>query len=736
MKKRLLSIVCVVALVVTMLSASLIHGFADAQTGTFTHFDGMNANDWTATKEADMGLIKDNGTIDFVGAGSNNEHEFTHKTAFNSDEYFEFTGNYNNTAQDGYMSIAVGDLKIMYTLDKNANGLVDISNDAKLYIVVKMGDTTIHQVDAANWATSTSQWIISKTDHVKFTYDNGKLTACFVRNDDDGTPKPIFTNLDLTTLNGWDADYTTKNQTVKIGAYNNWQSGVILSKLSLVGKTVEGGNEGGNEGGETGKEALVGTGLQFNATVPPVAGDWTFSCPEFIDGNGKTLGSYVKDATLLLGAGNTNEVITATYKDTFNLTEGFTLTYTATGSATKNYSKGTPYLGATVGNITAGVELADYNGGTANSIVLVIYVDGEKVATSDPIFYEGHPNWVAKDSNEVKANIEIYFGSSYEAHSDTATQPVYTLAYDPAAKTITYTKTLNDGTVAGTVTYTDSADAIAVEDAKFELVSRRSYNVNSTYKNLKLVGAPQQEGETPEEIVKGEKLTQAWTPETLEEADWTGHTERIEDGEFVIAEGNSTYTIWTVKSYDLSEGFKFKGTLAMKNSYANYYNEWCAAYFGNEDVNLELRIRNDDTTPGDADKDNTYTAYLLYNGKELASYDLLVLPNGEYELTYKDGKVSVSLGGVAISWTLADGSQSTAVAVDGIDLNNAKLGLRLSGNYARYVRKWTGVSLAPLSATGGDGVKTGDARNLVIPAVVMLVSALAAATLFFKKIRA
>ena len=203
-----------------------------------------------------------------------------------------------------------------------------------------------------------------------------------------------------------------------------------------------------------------------------------------------------------------------------------------------------------------------------------------------------------------------------------------------------------------------------------------------------------------------------------------------------IAPASSTMaSVWTEKNYDLSVGFKFKGKLAMKNGYNNYYGEWCSAYFGNEDANLELRIRNDDTTPTDNDKDNTFTAYIIHNGKTLASSDLVTLPNGEYELSYKDGKVSVNLGGTAIKWTL-EGTETVTTSVDvaDADLYNAKLGLRLTGNYCPNGRQWSAISLESLAGSGSNGaVSTGDARNIVFPAAVMLISAVAVAFVSIRK---
>ena len=186
-----------------------------------------------------MALIKDDGTIAYADASNNvvqGEHWFTNKTVFNSAEYFEFTGKHNNTAADGYTAISVGDLKIMFALDKNDKGIIDFTNDGKLYLLVMMGDAIIYRLEASDWEEATTQWIIPKIDNFGVVYDNGKITAYYARTGATNN-SPIVTDLDLTTLEGWNSNYTTLNQTVKVGAYCWYQKSTVFSALSLAGKT-------------------------------------------------------------------------------------------------------------------------------------------------------------------------------------------------------------------------------------------------------------------------------------------------------------------------------------------------------------------------------------------------------------------------------------------------------------------------------------------------------------------
>ena len=226
---------------------------------------------------------------------------------------------------------------------------------------------------------------------------------------------------------------------------------------------------------------------------------------------------------------------------------------------------------------------------------------------------------------------------------------------------------------------------------------------------------------------KGEKIVPA-SDATFSSADWEGDVDGFnsEDGTFGVGSNNKK-TVWTVKSYDLSGGFKFSADLKMKNTYNNYEGEYCSIYIDDPISGLELRVQN---RKGVA----MYDAYLYLAGKELGSFDLINDPNGEYEIVYKDGKVTVNYKANAIAWKLADGSTSTSVSVADADFSNAKIGLTLQGNWCPAgERKWKTYSIASLAADGSGTGGTGDARNIVVPAVVLVISACAVAFVATRK---
>ncbi len=205
--------------------------------------------------------------------------------------------------------------------------------------------------------------------------------------------------------------------------------------------------------------------------------------------------------------------------------------------------------------------------------------------------------------------------------------------------------------------------------------------------------------------------------------DWTGDTDNLSPNGQFYATGLTKKTIWTKKAYDLSGGFKFSSRLYFKNSYNNYYGENAAIYVGSADTGLELRIQNKSGS-------GMYTGYLYYAGQEIANTDLLNAPNGGWEIVYKNGKVTVNHEDAPVTWTLPDTSTATSVAITGADFSRASIGVHIEGNYSSSDKRlWNTYSLSPASGSGSGGTNgtTGDARNLVVPAVALVLGACAAA---------
>ena len=287
------------------------------------------------------------------------------------------------------------------------------------------------------------------------------------------------------------------------------------------------------------------------------------------------------------------------------------------------------------------------------------------------------------------------------------------------------------------ITYDASASALDFSNAEIGISLQANWTANGlgvSAFSLTTADCKTGEGEGSEggDIVRGDKLTSV-IEGALVADDWDGDTSFIlADGQFYFKD-NAAKTIYSKKTFDLTGGFEFKSKLVMQNGYNNYYGEYCAMYVGEAGSGLELRIQQDKAGLVNS---AFYNGYLYFAGQQIASVDLLNAPNGDYSIKYSNGKVSVYLNDTAISWTLADGSTSTAVAVDGSSkFANVALGYRIVGNYHPTARYWEGFYLAPLgsSGTGTGAGGTGDTRNIVVPVCVLIASACAAAFVLTRK---
>ncbi len=291
------------------------------------------------------------------------------------------------------------------------------------------------------------------------------------------------------------------------------------------------------------------------------------------------------------------------------------------------------------------------------------------------------------------------------------------LVYKDGAITVKH----NDATV---ITYDATGDALDFSAVNFGLSIKGNWQnvLNFKIKEFAIRTADSyvEPGATIENITDG----------VFNSTDWVGNVENIDADEgYFYATGSASdkKTIKTVKAYDLSKGFKFSSTLKFKSHYANYGGEWASMYVGDPETGLELRIQNQ---KGQA----MYNGYLLLKGEEIATVNLVNMPNGTYEIVYKNGKVTVNLDGSALKWTLADKTTSTSVSVDGIALDKTTLGLHVQGNWApKDLRNWNGYSLTSLDGNGKVPGSTGDERNVVIPTVALVLGVCAVAFVTIRK---
>ncbi len=185
-----------------------------------------------------------------------------------------------------------------------------------------------------------------------------------------------------------------------------------------------------------------------------VSSDWkgTNGTPTF-DSNGL---STTRD--------NNNKDSIVTYKDKYNLSNGFEFSYSAQGRKSyNNIYDGSYYAGVKIGNITVAMD---------RYVKPVILVDGVVKANGGAIIAYNSSvdiaNWLRDDSTGE---------SSFDIR--------YTVKYDARSKKLTYAKHHDDNNVF-TITYTDAEGLIDLSNASVSLYHNNSWGFNCTYSYVNL----------------------------------------------------------------------------------------------------------------------------------------------------------------------------------------------------------------------------------------------------------
>ncbi len=768
MKKRIVSFICVVAVLAAMLSVGFINTFAGGATvatGKVIEIaDSFTPADWTSSSGSTWTWSAADGTLTAPELNNSDIEELTYKTAFDFSGGFSIAySSKGNKSKDNYYlgslyeTVKLGNVQVGLTpiSETEPKSLLTANMTAEdgVALFIKVGDEIVAKdfiiTKDKNYRSNATKLSHAWKLYYYYTYTDIDKFAYTV--DYDATAKTVTATLKYDGAQIATATYTDSANKIDVAqaafsliSANSYKQNPTYANISVTGygsaaSSEPASSESASSESASSESASSESVSSESASSEPASSESasvgiavtvgeaikvedSFTASEWTSGNKGDAWTF-SNGVLTAPKANNRTADTLTYNTAFNFTEGFDITFNSIpNKSNDNYYLDCLYTGVSVGNITFGLipvsETEPKNLLTADvtendGVKLAIMVDDAVVATSDFIITKGknyHSN-----ATKLSHAWKLFY---YYTYSDLSAMK-FTLKYDAEAKSVVGTMSYG-GTELGSVTYTDSADKLALESAKFALTSNDSYNMMASYSNIIVKGKADGTQSSEPEIEKGQAITAVIESE-LNASDWEGDTSCIQtDGTFFI-KSKTPKVITSKAKYDFSNGFKFKSNLVMKNGYTNYYGEWCSVYFGNTATGLELRIKN-------IEGQGLYTAHLLYEGNELASYDLANMPNGDYEITYNKGKVSVTLDGVAISWKLADKSTATSVAVNLDKLVNETVSYKVEGNYHNTDRYWKGFYLAPAgkSSSGANG-STGDVRNLLIPAIAIVASACAAA---------
>ncbi len=704
MKKRILSVVCAVAIIATMLTVGIVSSFA-AGTALATPIDkAFEVSDWdfVASSNLASGQSSSTSTASITsdgkfasGYGSTitivSKTPYDLSNGFVSKSTLNFKNHFNNHYGE-YCAMYIGDVATGLELR-----IQNVKNQSIYNAYIYYGG----DIKASyNLGSAPNGEYIVKYQNGKVTVSKGGDLINWV------LPTSTSTEVEIASADFGEAKMAYRISGNYSGASFRYWKGVYLEAL-----TGDGGSSSTPESSESASSESASSESVSSAPASSESASSTTSSEVTSSETVSAAPASPADISNIFAADWEGDVecITAMSDGVRNLFGNIA----PNTSGKKTITTVNAYnLG---NNWTAAVTLGESWGGNTDSNPYVL-----TVGTLDIIVYD-----VAKN-NAAPAAIEL-------KKDGTSVRKVELAATIGTNKTESIAGKLEvdykDGTVSvsykGTKYITEDVGEIDFTNAKAALSITGNWIAKSVYLydfNLKTVA----EDVSSSAPAKGEPIVTV-IDGTLNATDWEGDIASISaDGKFHV--NNGAKTINTVNSYDLSDGFKFKSNLVMKNHYSNYYGEYCSMYVGGQ-TGLELRIQQDKEGRG---SNAFYNGYLLYNGVEIASADLLNAPNGEYEIIYKDGKVTVNLQQAPITWTLADKTTATSVSIADADFSNAKLGLRIAGNYAspESLRNWNSYSLSAVSdgSNGAGSVGgTGDARNIVIPAVAIVLGACAVA---------
>ncbi len=641
MKKRILSIICAIAVIASMLAVCIIPVAAASEAPWGTGISFANDGTWEGNVEriTASGAFADNvGDGEPVSLTTVSEYDFGN--AWQASITFERT-NANNAYGYPYKLI-IGDLEARFN---------DRKGTAQGSLSIIKGGTVV--ATAPCGATSGT----FKGEALTLKYDSGMAYA---------TCMGVEISANVGTI-----DFSAAKLTVSLqGDYV--KNAVVIRKYSLEKLEASASSEPESSTPESSTPESSATDSStpdssesgdgsFVIDKTFIVDDWNaITSTELTNSHksGSIASPYQAGDAIVDGAfgAGWSRVYSIASKDTYNLSGGFVFKSTLTFNNYYGNYYG-EHAAMYVGDIGSGIELRIYN------------VSGSKAY-----------------------NAYLYYAGQQLASYDLAAAPngEYTITYENGKVSIALGGTAINWTLADSTTSTE----ISLAGADFSNVTigfriAPNYTKNITLRNwsgVYLEAFPVSDSSEPESgsdptanpglsIIDGSLTTE----------DWEGNTERLTDGRF-HAYDREEKTITSKDSYNLSSGFDFASTLNFVNHFKNYYGEYASMYVGDAATGLELRIQN-------AKSQDLYNAYLYYGGVELASFDFTVSPNGKYTISYENGNVTVDINGTPVSWKFTDGSVSTSVGIESADFKNVKLGLRIEGNYGDGYRYWSGYTL-------------------------------------------
>ncbi len=674
MKKRILSIICAVAILASLLTVGIV---STSAAGTIS--GAFDASMW----------VDEGGKIDSEGRltlSSNKYSTITTANKYNlgttweAEIYVNYASS-NNAASEPVI-LNVGQLSaVIYncTYDKSST---TVTTNGKVELV--QGESTVlGSFDLGSTFGTPDITATKMRGTLKLAYNDGTATVSIAGS-------PVITK----SVSGLDFS----NVAITVSAKNNWVSNNYLTSFSLTPATVVGGTSSAPESSEAPASSAPESSEAPASSAPESSEAPASSAPESSEAPTSSEAPVAEKLTTPISGA----LVAEDWDPADKIVDGAFSTganaNVITVTSVKKYDLGTEWVASMK------LETGAYMGNNSGQPSKLIIGDVEAIIYN--AVDNGANPYVAlnvKGAEVGKYELDASYSVKNNGHSG-----VLELSYKAGAIEVSC-----DGQVV--IQYNASNDNLDFGSVNFGLSLKGNWVANEDKFSITEFAI-----ETADCVPEPGDPIVTVSDAVFSATDWTGDTAAITtEGQFQ-ATGNSKRKITSIVSYNLSEGFKFAGELTFKNGYTNYYGEHASMLVGSAEDGIEIRIKN-------VQGQGMYTGHLVVKGEEVASVDLLNAPNGKWEMVYKNGKLTVNLDSTPVTWTLANKSTATSVAIDGVDFSNKNLSFYIAGNYDSR-RYWTSYSLSPVAGgSGGTGGSTGDARNLIIPAVALVFSACAVA---------
>ncbi len=268
MKRRILSIVCAIAVLATMLTVGIFASSADSS----NIITGFKADEWTKVSGDDLAFMDFEEVTDAVRISNKNGTYTAGKYNLGSDFHVAFSAfmTWDNDNANSHHAVYIGDLTVMIDRTKAAGN----NNSGYGKVIVSKGTTELARSASTrflkNTSTETNEAVVKHYDNIATSdkYFGGRIEADYASGN--LTVKVNGATLVSTAVAGLDLS----NAEVKFSAGGGWQTQTLFD-FELSSNTYSAGSSSAPASSEAASSAPAGPLTDVNITDGLNQTDWT-----------------------------------------------------------------------------------------------------------------------------------------------------------------------------------------------------------------------------------------------------------------------------------------------------------------------------------------------------------------------------------------------------------------------------------------------------------------------------